>query len=215
MVNFHGANKPAGEARTWPNELTREGVRGLEARQTRLPLASQCDDSFHPLSGRTWRLHTCGLWRRRGDSTATHQIASAAIFTSPLLVYGSHPQRLLEHPAVDMIKSIPSVWDETIVLPASEIGQVAAFARRRGDQWFLAILAGQRGQKLQVSLSFLDSGTYRSMLVRDAAADPMEVVIEKPDLTSADSLQIELANGGGFVGRFSPSEPLSVINAHP
>ena len=34
MVNFHGANKPTGEARTWPHELTREGVNGLEHRQT-------------------------------------------------------------------------------------------------------------------------------------------------------------------------------------
>ena len=32
VVNFHGANKPAGESRTWPNELTREGVYGLEHR---------------------------------------------------------------------------------------------------------------------------------------------------------------------------------------
>src|SRR5262245_37284714 len=31
MVNFHGANKPTGEPRTWPNELIREGVRGMEA----------------------------------------------------------------------------------------------------------------------------------------------------------------------------------------
>jgi alpha-glucosidase len=33
MVNFHGANKPTGEARTWPHELTREAVYGLEHRQ--------------------------------------------------------------------------------------------------------------------------------------------------------------------------------------
>jgi poly(3-hydroxybutyrate) depolymerase len=26
MINFHGANKPAGESRTWPNEITREGT---------------------------------------------------------------------------------------------------------------------------------------------------------------------------------------------
>src|SRR5438067_1961997 len=32
MVDFHGANKPAGEARTWPNEMTREGIYGPEHR---------------------------------------------------------------------------------------------------------------------------------------------------------------------------------------
>ena len=149
---------------------------------------------------------------RRGDTTATHQIASAAIFTSPLLVYGGHPESLLEHPAVEMIKSIPSVWDETIVFPASEIGHVAAFARRRGDDWFLAILGGPKNKKLQVSLSFLGSGTYRSMLVRDVKDDPAEVKVEKLDFTSADAIDINLADGGGFIGRFSPSEPLSAID---
>jgi alpha-glucosidase len=140
---------------------------------------------------------------RRGDTTATHQIASAAVFTSPLLVYGAHPESLLEHPAVDMIKSIPSVWDETIVLPASEIGQVAALARRNGEQWFLAILCGEDGKELEISLSFLNSGSYRAMLVRDVTEDPTKVAIEKADFTSADTLRIELAYGGGFIGRFS------------
>jgi len=41
---------------------------------------------------------------------------------------------------VDLIKSLPSDWDETIVLPPSEIGEVAAFARRSGEAWFIAIL---------------------------------------------------------------------------
>ena len=91
-----------------------------------------------------------------------HQVATAAVFTSPLLVYGGHPESLLEHPAAEMIKSIPCVWDETIAMPAGEIGEVAAFARRHGDQWFLAILGGPEGKKLNISLSFLDSGSYRA-----------------------------------------------------
>jgi alpha-glucosidase len=144
---------------------------------------------------------------RRGDTTAAHQIATAAVFTSPLLVYGGHPKSLLEHPAVEMIKSIPSVWDETIALPGSEIGKVAAFARRHGDDWFVAILGGPESQQLSVSLSFLDSSAYHAMLVRDDPKDPTAEKIEKLNLTSADSLPIDLANGGGFIGRFSPQVP--------
>src|SRR5207245_4386837 len=34
LADFHGANKPTGGERTWPNEMTREGVRGLEYRST-------------------------------------------------------------------------------------------------------------------------------------------------------------------------------------
>jgi alpha-glucosidase len=192
--------------------LTREGLRGLEAR--RIEKRSQHDATLpftRYLAGHGDYTPVV-FGERRGDSTATHQIATAAVFNSPLLVYGGHPEQLLEHPAVDMIKSIPSVWDETIVLPPSDIGRVAAFARRRGDQWFVAVVGGTDSQKLQVSLSFLESGTYRALLVRDVADDPTGVEIEKFDVTSADALQIELAAGGGFIGRFTPSEPLSVIN---
>jgi alpha-glucosidase len=213
MVNFHGANKPAGEARTWPNELTREGVRGLEARRLDSRSRHNATIPFTRYLAGHGDYTPVAFGERRGDTTAAHQIATAAIFTSPLLVYGCHPQRMLEHPAADMIKSIPSIWDETIVLPGSEIGRVAAFARRRGDQWFLAIVSGPKGQKLQVSLSFLASGSYRAMLVRDVESDPTAVAIENLELTPADSLDIELADGGGFIGRFSASEPLSVIDS--
>jgi alpha-glucosidase len=212
MINFHGANKPTGEARTWPNELTREGVRGLEARRLESRSAHNATLPFTRYLAGHGDYTPVVFGERRGDTSATHQIATAAIFTSPLLVYGCYPERLLEHPAVDMIKSIPSVWDETIVLPQSEIGRVAAFARRHGDQWFLAVLGGPNDLELQVSLSFLDSGSYRSMLVRDVAEDPTAVAIENSDLTSADSLQIELVGGGGFIGRFSRASQLSVVN---
>jgi alpha-glucosidase len=207
MVNFHGANKATGEWRTWPNELTREGIRGLEGsgigsrsrHNTTLPftryLAGPGD--YTPVVFGT----------RRGDTTAAHQIATAAVFTSPLLVYGAHPKSLLEHPAVEMIKSIPSIWDETIVLPASEIGRTAAFARRHGEDWFLAVLGGPERQKLTVPLSFLESTGYRALLVRDDSHEPTEVRLERKDLSSSDSIEIELASGGGFIARFSPRVP--------
>jgi alpha-glucosidase len=204
MVDFHGSNKSAGETRTWPNELTREGVRGMESSQ--IPLRSRHDATLpftRYLAGPADYTPVV-FGSRRGDTTAAHQIATAAAFTSPLLVYGGHPKSLLESPAVEMIKSIPCVWDETVVLPMSEIGQVAALARRHGDEWFLAVLGGPESRKLTVPLKFLDSSTYRAMLVRDGANDPTEVKIENSELTSADSLQLELREGGGFIGHFTP-----------
>ena len=61
-----------------------------------------------------------------------------------------------------MIKSIPSVWDETIVLPPSEIGEVALFARRSGDRWFVAAMNGSQARTVKVDLSFLAVGTYKA-----------------------------------------------------
>ena len=117
MVNFHGANKPTGEARTWPNELIREGARGMESSRLK---ARALHDTTLPFTrylaghGDYTPVH---FGARRGDTTWAHQIATAAVFDEPLLTYGAHPTNLLANPAVEMIKSIPPVWDETIVLP--------------------------------------------------------------------------------------------------
>jgi alpha-glucosidase len=204
MVNFHGANKPSGESRTWPNELTREGIRGLESSQLEFRSRHNATLPFTRFLAGPADYTPVVFGPRRGDTTAAHQIASAAVFNSPLLVYGGHPKSLLDHPAVNMIKSIPSVWDETIALPPSAIGEIAAFARRSGDDWFVAVLGGPASHKLTIPLTFLDASTYRAMLVRDKPNEPTMVQIESLDLPSSGSLQIELAEGGGFIGRFSP-----------
>src|SRR5262249_44541439 len=124
MVDFHGANKPAGESRTWPNELTREGVYGLEHRQAESWARHNTTLPFTGYPAGAGAYPPVVFGERRKETSWAHQIATAAIFTSPLLVYGAHPQSLLDNPAVDVIKSIPSVWDETIVLPQSAIGEI-------------------------------------------------------------------------------------------
>src|SRR2546425_968282 len=101
-----------------------------------------------------------------------------------------------------MIKSIPAVWDETIVLPMSDIGELAAFARRSGDVWFLTVLNEPDAKTIKVPLSFLGRGEYRAMLVRDRKEEAATVEMEKITTRRSDSLTIELNSGGGFIARF-------------
>src|SRR6185295_12194777 len=91
---------------------------------------------------------------RMANTTAAHQVASAAILSAPVLTYAASPTTLLASPAVEMFKAIPSVWDQTIVLPPSEIGELALFARRKGDVWFLAAMNNPNAKDLSVPLSF-------------------------------------------------------------
>ncbi|HKB01695.1 MAG TPA: glycoside hydrolase family 97 catalytic domain-containing protein [Gemmataceae bacterium] len=203
LVNFHGANKPTGESRTWPNELIREGVRGMESSKllaraqhnTTLPftryLAGPAD--YTPVL----------FGPRRGDTTWAHQVATAVVFTEPLLTYGAHPKTLLDHPAVEMIKSIPATWDETVVLPPSEIGEVAVFARRKGDAWFLAVLNGPAARRVKVPLAFLGNGKYHALEVRDDPTEAAAVRVEKAAANRDGSVTLELPAGGGFVGRYT------------
>ncbi|HXI62394.1 MAG TPA: glycoside hydrolase family 97 catalytic domain-containing protein, partial [Pyrinomonadaceae bacterium] len=122
MVEFHGANKPAGESRTWPNEMSREAIRGLEYRSMSLRSVHNTTLPFTRFLAGHADYTPVHFGERRRETSWAHQIASAIVFTSPLMIYGAHPQHILDNPAAELIKTIPSVWDETIVLPQSEIG---------------------------------------------------------------------------------------------
>ena len=90
VINFHGSNKPTGLNRTYPNELNREGILGLEYGESSaqqnvlLPftryLAGHGDYTPLPLQ-REWM----------GGTSEAHQIATTALFTSPLRCYGGRP----------------------------------------------------------------------------------------------------------------------------
>ena len=183
-------------------DAIREAIRGLENRSmptravhnTTLPftrfLAGHAD--YTPVH----------FGERRRETSWTHQIATAIVFTSPLMIYGAHPQSILENPAVEIIKSIPSVWDETIVLPPSTIGELAVFARRRGRTWFVGILNGSSEKTIHLPLSFLGAGKYRASLVRDHIDKADAVKIEESVVSHDKQLLIEMRGGGGFVARF-------------
>ena len=128
----------------------------------------------------------------------------AVVFTAPLQTYGAHPKTILENPAAPMIKSIPSVWDETIVLDVSAIGELAAFARRSGETWFVGLVNGPEPRNAELPLSFLGEGEYRTSLVLDHENDPAAVEIKEMSLERGQTLPVQLSAGGGAVARFSP-----------
>jgi alpha-glucosidase len=206
LVNFHGANKPTGESRTWPNELSREAVRGMEA--SKLPDRATHDTTLpftRFLAGHA-NYTVMHFGARRANTTWAHQVASAAIFDDELQTYVAHPATILTNAAVDLIKSIPVDWDETIVLPVSEIGEVAAFARRRGKNWFVAAMNGTTARTALIPLVFLPSGKYQAMLVTDNQSNRADLKIENLALTRAEIMRIEMPPGGGFIARISPAE---------
>lgn len=203
MVNFHGSTKPTGEPRTWPNEVVRESVRGMEASKLTARARHNATLPFTRYLAGHGDYTPVHFGARRADTTWAHQVASAAVFTAPLLLYAAHPKTMLDNPAAPMLKSIPAVWDETVVLPPSEIGELAALARRHGDTWFLAILNGPVARQIRIPLSFLGPGEYRVLQVRDRPGDPAAVDVDNSTARRGNSLAIDLSDGGGFIARFS------------
>ena len=103
------------------------------------------------------------------------------------------------------MKALPSTWDETIVLPGSGIGEAVAFARRKGAEWFIAVLNGPEARTLRVDLKFLGPAVYRAMLVRDDAENAAAERVERASLTRQRSLTIAMRAGGGFIARLVPT----------
>ena len=203
LVVFHGANKPTGRDRTWPNELVREGIRGMESSRLMERARHQTILPFTRYLAGPADYTTMIFSERRRNTSWAHQIATMAVFSSPLLTIAAHPDSILRNPAVEVIKGIPSVWDETIVLPASKIGELVAYARRTGTTWYLALMNGGTAQTVSVPLFFLSEGVYRGELVRDDPKNSGAVKTETMDLRRNSELRIEMVDGGGFIGRFS------------
>lgn len=210
MVDFHGAVKPTGTERTWPNVLTREAVRGHEWQITRYKRVLPADhDTILPFTR-----YVVGP----GDYTPTvfeptelqghswpHELAQAIIFTSPYLSFGGHPRTYLENPAVDVLKAIPAAWDETIVLPGSQPGTLAGFARRRGKDWFVAVINGREARSLRVDLRFLGRGDWSLVSLADAVARPDAYDRGERKVSARDAITMALRAQGGFVGWLRPA----------
>jgi alpha-glucosidase len=111
---------------------------------------------------------------------------------------------MLANPSVDVLKALPTVWDETVVLPFSEIREVAGFARRSGDTWFIAIMNGPYAKNVKINLSsFLGKAganavAYNATLLRDMDK-PAALKVEHVKLTAGDTLSVDMNSGGGFV----------------
>ena len=175
MVNFHGCQASTGEIKSFPNEMTREGIRGLElnvhtegpikaAHNAALPFTRFVlgHGDYTPLA-----------FTAIGETTWAHQLATLVLFTSPLQVIAENPQILLQHPAIKdalpLIKKIPTVWDETIVLPGSEIGELAAMARRKNNDWYIGILNGGSEKDYEIDFTSLGVVVSEVVLYKDAS----------------------------------------------
>jgi alpha-glucosidase len=201
MVDFHGANKPTGLNRTFPNELTREAVKGMEASKLTDRATHETTILFTRMIAGPMEYTVMHFGQRRKNTTWAHQVASAAIMSAPMLTYAANPDTILANPAVEIIRSIPSTWDETIVLPVSSIGECAAFARRKGNTWFVAVMNGTEPRNINIPLYFL-KGNYKALIAKDGeAAD--KLIIEERNYNQKDVIHLQLSAGGGYIARFS------------
>lgn len=203
MVDFHGAIKPTGRERTWPNEMSREAVAGRE--QGKSPASHDITLPFlRYVQGHADFTPTLFIPKRLNGSSFAHELSMAIVYTSPFLCLGDNPANYLKSPAVDVIKALPPVWDETVVLSPSEIGQLANFARRRGDQWFIGAINDLTPRNETVSLDFLGKGNYKLVELADDPERNDAFVRAERVVTRTDKLTLPMRKDGGYVAWLVP-----------
>jgi alpha-glucosidase len=188
VVNFHGCQQPAGEAYTYPNELTREGIRGLELNK----MSEGPIPSYHNVLLPFTRLvvghgdYTPLSFVNPGNTTFAHQLATLVAFNSPMQVIAEDPHVLLHEPSVtpalDLVKAVPTVWDETLVLPQTALGKTVVVARRKGDDWFIYAMNGtDEVCDVKIDVSSFVPGYLQfeaSLFVDDLQAEKVKIIIE-------------------------------------
>lgn len=209
MVNFHGCHTSTGESRTYPNELTREGVRGLELNIMNEPIPASHNAALPFTRFVTGHGdYTPGLFSNKGNTTYAHQLAMFYLLESSFQCLADNPEYLSEpklEGAVKMLKTFPVTWDETIVLPGSKIGVLAAMARRKGDVWYVAVINGTNAKyQYHLALSFLKKGTtYSATFITDNTDESLQeqtVILDR----SYQSVY-ELLPTGGLLIAIKPS----------
>ena len=219
IIDFHGVHAPISLSVLYPNELTREGIRGLEngLRGNYTTQASYIVNQFYTRM-------LAGHADFTPDVNTAMQIASLVVLDSPLTVIATDPDDILANEACEMIKAIPTVWDNTVFLDGS-IGSYVSVARENNGVWYVGGIASASARDAEIDCSkFLGEGEYMLTLWKDKSPNKKEK-IEKT-VTAGDKISIgSLSAGCGYVAMFTKLDmsyhggeingPLTIKTASP
>lgn len=216
LVDYHGAYKPCGLDRAYPNVLSYEGVQGLEQSKwsdmpdpehnvtlpfTRM-VAGAMDFTPGAMKNATKRNFKHVFTEPMSPGTRCHQLGMYVVFESPLQMLADNPSNYYREPeCMEFLAAVPSTWDDTKVL-AGVVSDYIAVARRSGNKWFVGAMTDWEKRTLKLDLSFLGEGNYTMKIWKDGknahrhAADFAQETIK---VTSASEVEAKLAPGGGWV----------------
>jgi alpha-glucosidase len=218
MIMYHGAFKPAGFNRTYPHAITREGVLGSEyniwsekatpEHNVLLPFIRMVSGPMDYEPGILDNA-TTKTFRPIGDKvmsigTRCNQAAMFIVYESPIQIFSGNPsQGLLEPSFMELLGSIPTTWDTTIVLDG-KVGDYIVTARKKGTDWFIGAMTDGTARELTVDLSFLEEGVYEGTICEDGInADryASDYKLSNRQIIKKEPIKINMAPGGGYVLR--------------
>ena len=221
LVDLHGAYKPTGLNRKYPNVLSYEGVRGLEnnkwstditpTHDVTLPFIRMAAGPMDYTPGAMLNANKTNFrivfTEPMSQGTRAHQAAMYIVYESPLQMLADNPSNYLKEPAfTKFISRIPTVWDTTIALHG-ETGEFVAIARRSGANWYVGAMTNWSKRELPLTLSFLTEGNYSMEVLEDglnAEQHAADYKISTRTVTAGEKLIMPMSTGGGWSAVFTP-----------
>lgn len=221
LVDFHGAYKPTGWLRTYPNVMTSEGVLGNEISKfagsidpehtTTLPFTRMAAGPMDFTPGGMLNVQKNAWSAVPGEpmtlGTRCNQLAMYVLYESPLQMLCDMPTHYYREPeAMEFLRNVPTVWARTVPLHA-KVGDYAAVARQalNGD-WYVGAMTDWLPRELSLDLGFLPVGQYRMYIWKDgvnADRNAKDFVMEMITVDKTRQLTMKLAKGGGYVARIT------------
>ncbi len=216
-IQFHGAYKPTGENRTYPNFFTREGTLNYENDKWSSRVTPDADINIpftRGLAGSTdyhlggFRAANIGSFKMRYTApyvmgTRCHMLAMYVVLENEQGMMCDNPAAYIGQPGFEFLKQVPLTWDETRAVDA-KLSNYVTIARRKGNEWYVGTITNNRARNISTSLSFLPAGSYTAEIYSDAAdddIDPNHLVKTTITVTNKTVLPSNLAAGGGQVMR--------------
>ncbi len=210
VVAFHGCTVPRGWERTWPNLLTMEAVRGAE-QYSLDPLYTERAPELNTILPFTRNVVgsmdytpvTFSHIRFPHTTTFAHELALCVVFESGLqhLADSVESYRSLPEPVLGVLRDVPVVWDE-LVLVDGDPGQYVALARRHRDAWWVGALNGT-DEPIEVTLDPQRLGLTGAHLQR-VSDGPTGDELTVEDLVADGPVRLPLAPRGGCLLRPAP-----------
>jgi len=216
FIDFHGAYKPTGLSRTYPNVLNYEGVYGLEQakwdnegdlvlNEVTIPFIRMVAGSFDYTQGAMHNAQKNSFSANWGEpmsqGTRCRQLAEYVIFESPFNMLCDSPSNYLkEDECTQFIASVPTTWDETVVLDG-KIGEYLVIARKKGFRWYIGAITNWEERDLVIDLTPLNGGAKSGHIFRDGvnANRVAKDYVSEQIQVMGNIIKVHLVKGGGMV----------------
>lgn len=216
FVDFHGAYKPTGLSRTYPNVLNYEGVFGLEQAkwdndddlvtyEVTIPfirmVAGQFDFTQGAMNNANKNNFRAIYTEPMSQGTRCRQLAEYVIFESPFNMLCDSPTNYLkEDECTQFIANVPTTWDETVVLDG-KVGEYIVVARKKDFRWYIGAITNWEERDLVIDLKPLNGGAKSGHIYRDGpnANNVAKDYVSETAQVMGNKVKVHLAKGGGMV----------------